>query len=141
MFIPPRQDAVVDEVRFQMHTGKFDDRLLPYMIVGAGNVDEWPFVDQFRADRALEDYLGASVRGRQGVGLPSRAWLLDPDLSLWSVMAAAVWQDLGYNILVFLAGLQFLADRSGIFAFVLFIVAGSLHQGFQREVHQLGLPA
>ena len=40
------------------------------------------------------------------VGLPMRSWLADPATALWAVMAAAVWQDLGYNILVFLAGLQ-----------------------------------
>lgn len=40
------------------------------------------------------------------VGLDTHTWLRDPDLAIWAVLAAAVWQDLGYNILVFLAGLQ-----------------------------------
>jgi len=40
------------------------------------------------------------------VGLPTHSWLLEPGTALWSVLAAAVWQDLGYNILIFLAGLQ-----------------------------------
>lgn len=40
------------------------------------------------------------------VGLPTHAWLADPATALWAVMATAIWQDLGYNILVFLAGLQ-----------------------------------
>jgi ABC-type sugar transport system permease subunit len=40
------------------------------------------------------------------IGLPTEAWLQDPSTALWSVMAAAVWQDLGYNIIIFLAGLQ-----------------------------------
>jgi len=44
------------------------------------------------------------------VGLPTQPWLRDPDLAIWSVLAAAVWQDLGYNILVFLAGLQGIPD-------------------------------
>ena len=44
------------------------------------------------------------------IGLSSHPWLKDPDLALWSVLAAAVWQDLGYNILVFLAGLQGIPD-------------------------------
>ena len=48
-------------------------------------------------------YLNAIL---DNLGLPTRAWLRDPDTALWSVLAAAVWQDLGYNILVFLAGLQ-----------------------------------
>jgi len=40
------------------------------------------------------------------VGLVPRPWLGSPDTAIWAVLAAAVWQDLGYNILVFLAGLQ-----------------------------------
>jgi ABC-type sugar transport system permease subunit len=44
------------------------------------------------------------------VGLSARPWLADPDLAIWAVLAAAVWQDLGYNILVFLAGLQGIPD-------------------------------
>ncbi|MBA2468051.1 MAG: sugar ABC transporter permease [Chloroflexia bacterium] len=44
------------------------------------------------------------------VGLSSQPWLRDPDLAIWSVLAAAVWQDLGYNILIFLAGLQGIPD-------------------------------
>jgi ABC-type sugar transport system permease subunit len=44
------------------------------------------------------------------VGVAPRSWLADPDLALWAVLAAAVWQDLGYNILVFLAGLQGIPD-------------------------------
>lgn len=44
------------------------------------------------------------------IGLSSHPWLRDPDLAIWSVLAAAVWQDLGYNILVFLAGLQGIPD-------------------------------
>lgn len=44
------------------------------------------------------------------VGLPTHSWLLEPNSALWSVMAAAVWQDLGYNVLVFLTGLQGIPD-------------------------------
>lgn len=44
------------------------------------------------------------------VGLTGRSWLTDPGLALWAVLAAAVWQDLGYNILIFLAGLQGIPD-------------------------------
>jgi ABC-type sugar transport system permease subunit len=40
------------------------------------------------------------------IGLPQHAWLNDPKTVLWAVMVAAVWQDLGYNILILLAGLQ-----------------------------------
>jgi ABC-type sugar transport system permease subunit len=44
------------------------------------------------------------------IGIEGQPWLRDPDLALWSVLVAAVWQDLGYNILVFLAGLQGIPD-------------------------------
>lgn len=44
------------------------------------------------------------------IGISPHSWLADPDLALWAVLAAAVWQDLGYNILVFLAGLQGIPD-------------------------------
>ncbi|WP_348240178.1 carbohydrate ABC transporter permease, partial [Salmonella enterica] len=40
------------------------------------------------------------------LGLPQLAWLQNPSTSLWSVLAAALWQDLPYNIIIFLAGLQ-----------------------------------
>ncbi|HEY8458650.1 MAG TPA: sugar ABC transporter permease [Actinopolymorphaceae bacterium] len=40
------------------------------------------------------------------VGISGRSWLDDPSSALWAVMVAAIWQDLGYNVIVFLAGLQ-----------------------------------
>jgi ABC-type sugar transport system permease subunit len=40
------------------------------------------------------------------LGLPTLSWLMDPNTALWAVLVAAVWQDLGYNIIIFLAGLQ-----------------------------------
>ncbi|NLA59398.1 MAG: sugar ABC transporter permease [Firmicutes bacterium] len=43
-------------------------------------------------------------------GLPSYAWLRDPRLALPAIVVAYVWQDLGYNIVVFLAALQGLPD-------------------------------
>lgn len=39
-------------------------------------------------------------------GFPTQAWLQDPSTALWAVLVAAVWQDLGYNVVIFLAGLQ-----------------------------------
>lgn len=44
------------------------------------------------------------------IGMNGQPWLGDPDLAIWSVLVAAVWQDLGYNILIFLAGLQGIPD-------------------------------
>jgi ABC-type sugar transport system permease subunit len=43
-------------------------------------------------------------------GLPQPSWLNDPSTALWAVLITAVWQDLGYNILILLAGLQTIPD-------------------------------
>lgn len=40
------------------------------------------------------------------LGLPAQRWLRDPALALPSVAAVALWKGLGYNIVIFLAGLQ-----------------------------------
>ena len=44
------------------------------------------------------------------LGLPERSWLAEPATALWAIMATAVWQDLGYNVLILLAGLQGIPD-------------------------------
>jgi ABC-type sugar transport system permease subunit len=46
----------------------------------------------------------------EAVGLQGQAWLMQPATALWAVMVAALWQDLGYNILILLAGLQGIPD-------------------------------
>jgi ABC-type sugar transport system permease subunit len=44
------------------------------------------------------------------LGLPQPSWLNDPSTALWAILITAVWQDLGYNILILLAGLQGIPD-------------------------------
>ncbi|WP_205740674.1 carbohydrate ABC transporter permease [Haloactinopolyspora alba] len=39
-------------------------------------------------------------------GLPSQAWLDDPDLALWSVILVGIWQGIGMKMLIYLAALQ-----------------------------------
>jgi ABC-type sugar transport system permease subunit len=57
--------------------------------------------------RSVYDPQAGWLNGLMSVlGLPQRSWLAEPSTALWSVMATAVWQDLGYNILILLAGLQ-----------------------------------
>lgn len=46
----------------------------------------------------------------EGLGLEGHAWLTQPATAIWAVMVAALWQDLGYNILILLAGLQGIPD-------------------------------
>jgi ABC-type sugar transport system permease subunit len=43
-------------------------------------------------------------------GLPEPSWMADPAVTLWAILVTAVWQDLGYNILILLAGLQTIPD-------------------------------
>jgi len=40
------------------------------------------------------------------VGIPKHNWLFDPSLAMPSVIAMNVWKNLGYNMVLFLAGLQ-----------------------------------
>lgn len=40
------------------------------------------------------------------VGLPKLAWLSSPDSSLLSLVLVSVWKGVGYNALIFIAGLQ-----------------------------------
>ncbi|GAB3450652.1 sn-glycerol-3-phosphate ABC transporter permease UgpA [Phycicoccus ginsengisoli] len=44
------------------------------------------------------------------VGVDKVRWLTDPDLALWSVSAATVWMQIGYNLLVISAGLGALPE-------------------------------
>jgi len=39
-------------------------------------------------------------------GLPTQRWLRDPNLAMPSVVLVALWKGLGYNVVIFLAGLQ-----------------------------------
>ena len=40
------------------------------------------------------------------IGLPRVAWLNNPDTALWGVIIVVVWRTIGYNLVIFLAGLQ-----------------------------------
>lgn len=40
------------------------------------------------------------------VGLPTFAWLRDPNTALLSIAILSVWKNAGYNMIIFLAGLQ-----------------------------------
>lgn len=41
-----------------------------------------------------------------GLGSWSQQWLGDPDIALYSVFVASIWQGVGFNMVLFLAGLQ-----------------------------------
>jgi multiple sugar transport system permease protein len=42
----------------------------------------------------------------QAVGLPAQRWITDPFWAMPAIVAMSVWQGLGVNIIIFLAGLQ-----------------------------------
>jgi raffinose/stachyose/melibiose transport system permease protein len=67
-------------------------------IAVAGIVWSWILAPR---DGALNEVLRA-------VGLDSLAqnWLGDPDLALWSVMAVMLWIQVGYPVVIFMAGMQ-----------------------------------
>ena len=44
------------------------------------------------------------------LGLRAHAWLGEPETALYALIVVAVWQDMGYNVIVFLAGLQTIPD-------------------------------
>jgi ABC-type sugar transport system permease subunit len=51
---------------------------------------------------------GAGIINRvfEIIGLPPQRWLLDPKLALISVMVMAIWKNVGYIMVIFLAALQ-----------------------------------
>lgn len=42
----------------------------------------------------------------RGLGLNAQQWLLDPKLALFSIIVMSIWKGIGYNMIIFLAGLQ-----------------------------------
>jgi ABC-type sugar transport system permease subunit len=44
--------------------------------------------------------------GLEAVGRSPVRWLADPDTALWAIVGMSVWKSVGYNMVLFLAGLQ-----------------------------------
>ncbi|KAF4326274.1 hypothetical protein G195_000103 [Phytophthora kernoviae 00238/432] len=61
-------------------------------------------------ESASEVYISVSMQDLyyfdRGVGLPKQTWLSSPDSSLLSLVLVSVWKGVGYNALIFIAGLQ-----------------------------------
>jgi ABC-type sugar transport system permease subunit len=53
----------------------------------------------------LDPDAGLVSRGAAFLGLPSKNWLGDPDVALYTLAAVSVWKITGYAMIVFLAGL------------------------------------
>jgi multiple sugar transport system permease protein len=54
----------------------------------------------------LDPLIGILNRVLTGVNLPSQDWLNNYKTALWAVVGITVWQAMGYNMVLFLAGLQ-----------------------------------
>jgi ABC-type sugar transport system permease subunit len=54
----------------------------------------------------LNPDIGLLAHWSQQLGLPTSDWLNDPTWSMWAVIGVSVWKNLGFNMVIFLAGLQ-----------------------------------
>jgi multiple sugar transport system permease protein len=45
------------------------------------------------------------------IGIPSQSWLNDPTLAMPAIVAMSIWQGLGVNVIIFLAGLQAIPEE------------------------------
>lgn len=65
-------------------------------VVAIGLLWRWMYDSEF----GLINYVLNSI------GLQGQRWLSDPNLAMPAVVFATVWQGLGYNVIIYLAGLQ-----------------------------------
>ncbi|MFD8497187.1 carbohydrate ABC transporter permease [Amycolatopsis sp. NPDC059657] len=70
-------------------------QVLPIAV--AGIVWSWILAPKGAVNELLTDV---------GLGSLARNWLGDPDFALWSVMGVLVWIQLGYPVVIFMAGMQ-----------------------------------
>lgn len=61
----------------------------------------WKYIYNPAPEEGLNGLLGSV-----GLGALRQDWLGDPSLALWSVAAMVIWQNAGYSMVIFLAGLE-----------------------------------
>lgn len=66
------------------------------MTVAVAIVWEWLYQPQF----GIINYIFALI------GLPKQSWLLDKNLALFSIAIMSIWQQVGFSMIILLAGLQ-----------------------------------
>ena len=54
----------------------------------------------------LNGKLGLLNQFLKMLGIEGQSWLINPEIAMYSVIVVSVWQSVGYNMLLFLAGLQ-----------------------------------
>lgn len=75
---------------------------LPYVtsLVAVGWVWRWMYMP----NGLLNDWLGT-------VGIGPFKWLGSPDLAIYAIIATTVWQGLGFQVVIFLAGLESISQE------------------------------
>lgn len=71
---------------------------LPVVTMAAAVAMVWRWL--YNADYGLINYLLGAV------GIEGPRWISDPAIALYAVIIVAIWSSIGYNMVIFLAGLQ-----------------------------------
>ncbi|POX55130.1 sugar ABC transporter permease [Streptomyces sp. Ru71] len=71
---------------------------LPVVTMPAAIAMIWAWL--YNGDYGLINYLLSLV------GIPGQSWLTDPSTALYAIAAVGIWSQIGYNAVIFLAGLQ-----------------------------------
>ncbi len=71
---------------------------LPVITMPAAIAMVWKWL--YNADYGLLNYLLSLI------GIKGPQWVTDPHIALYSVIAVAIWSGIGYNMVIFLSGLQ-----------------------------------
>jgi multiple sugar transport system permease protein len=71
---------------------------LPVITMPAAIAMVWKWL--YNADYGMFNYLLSLV------GIDGPQWVSDPNIALYSIIAVAIWSGIGYNMVIFLSGLQ-----------------------------------
>ncbi|KON88785.1 sugar ABC transporter permease [Sporosarcina globispora] len=71
---------------------------LPVITMPAAIAMVWKWM--YNADYGMFNYLLSLV------GIDGPQWVSDPNIALYSIIAVAIWSGIGYNMVIFLSGLQ-----------------------------------
>ncbi|PWW26939.1 carbohydrate ABC transporter membrane protein 1 (CUT1 family) [Cytobacillus oceanisediminis] len=71
---------------------------LPVITMPAAIAMVWKWL--YNADYGMLNYLLSLV------GIKGPQWVSDPNIALYSIIAVAIWSGIGYNMVIFLSGLQ-----------------------------------
>ncbi|WP_373464687.1 carbohydrate ABC transporter permease [Bacillus sp. V2I10] len=71
---------------------------LPVITMPAAIAVVWKWL--YNSDYGLLNYMLASI------GIKGPQWVTDPKIALYSIIVVAIWSGIGYNMVIFLSGLQ-----------------------------------